>query len=422
VQGGIVVTRTRSPNCIARLHSLRLLLVPLLFCAGVGAARADDDPEPPKPTGEIAQLFARVKVFARVDSKEFDERNKATGKLYKEVGPQQLDEVIWWSKRGSPVQRELAYRLLCYFRMQKASEEQIKGRIVPALLAGTRDRNLQVRRTVTYTMHPYAKHSKEVIARLFELLDDPDRTQIGYSAQGADVVGYSVAGMAVHSLRRVQRLDKRIVPLLWDLARKGELRKPALVALGDLGLRDGMAGKVLPLLGTVFCDKKEDVEIRAEAAAGLYNLGWLVRHVEIFPLVCRVMQEEKLLDPAEADEKGAYAVLSRCMSIIVRECMSKDGNPALFKEAVPALVKIFEKDAPKVRNGRRVDYDQRERAINTLKRMGPSAKAAVPALQAFIRDLSKRGARYSIREEDAEKRMLNYLLMDAEVALKQIDK
>src|SRR5262245_51554594 len=255
------MSRTSSPPI---LTSLRMLLVPLVLCVGASGARAEDDPEPPRPTGEIAEAFARVNL------KDYNERVEARAKLFEVVGPKHLDEVIWWSKRGNPVQRETAYELLCYFRMRRtASEEQIKGRIVPALLAGTRDPNVNVRRTVTNELPEYAKHSKELIERLFKLLDDEDRTQVGHSNQGQVIAGYSVAGTAVHSLRRVHKFDKRIFPLIWQKATKGDLRKPALVALGDFGLREGMVSKVLPLLATVFASSKEDMGVRAEAAAAL---------------------------------------------------------------------------------------------------------------------------------------------------------
>jgi HEAT repeat protein len=390
------------------------LFVALLWGVATPCASADDDPEPPKPKGQVADLFARLK------SKEFNERNEATRDLFEKVGPEHLDMVIWFSKRGKPIQREIACRLLCYSKVKTASPQQIKERIVPALLARTGDRDLNVRRSATDVVPEYANHSKAVIERLFELLDDKDRTQIGTSYPG--ILDYSVAGTALHSLRRVHKLDKRIVPLIWEKAYKGDMRKPALLALGDLGQRQGFGGagmtsKVLPLLATVFSDPKEDMEVRAEAARALCRMKMLAK--EIFPLVCRVLRQAKLRDPGKADEKGAYGVQWWCMSIIDDACRWQKISPEVFKDAVPELVKIFEKDGEKVWDGRRVDYSQRRRAIETLKVMGPSAKAAVPALQKLIRDLAKRGARYPNRENNTPD---NHLFCDADLALKQIDK
>src|SRR5262249_48671097 len=147
--------------------------------------------------------------------------------------------------------------------------------------------------------------------------------------------------------------------------------------------------------------------------------------------VSEVLRQKKVIDPDEADEKGAYGVQWCCMHLIERASRGKagkgklghcekDGRPELFKDAVPELVKIFEKEGEKVWDGRRVDYYQRKGAIETRGAMGPSAKAAVPALKELVRQLERRGAVHPYRKRLAT--FDDHLLRDAQDALKTLDK
>src|SRR5438105_268564 len=105
--------RMRTRTSLAQFESLRILLVPLVLCVTAGVARAGDDPEPPTPKGEIAEAFAKLR------SKDVNERDLARRTLFEKVGPQHLDEVIWQARRGGAAARETAYDLIWRSNLNK---------------------------------------------------------------------------------------------------------------------------------------------------------------------------------------------------------------------------------------------------------------------------------------------------------------
>jgi hypothetical protein len=344
-----------------------------LLCLGTGEAFAGEDPEPPrfKVTGELAGLFEQLY------SKDPFEVSKARSELFRRAQPKHVPMLVRVARRGRHKERWQAMYLLGKFSAKDLLEDHVKRLVVPVLLENMSSQDVALRELAAAMSCRYATHSKELVDRLLELLDDRD------CEKGQP----PLCDTAMRSLCYASKTDERVLPAVWKRTKKGDpMRHVALVHLGVLGRWDGRApSKVLPLLATVFADSREDAATREAAGYGLHWMGARARPV--YPVILGVLHK-----PRTKDVKDAAVVRHSCMRLIRQGCQGdgqNEGTPELFTDALPDLVSILENGWPELEDKQNSDLQFRGNALACLEALGPRAKPAVPAMKRLLDNLPK---------------------------------
>jgi HEAT repeat protein len=224
--------------------------------------------------------------------------------------------------------------------------------IVPVLLRAIQDENKLVRRQAAYRFWPYGSE-KGVVPALIKALEDRDVAK--------DKSEVCVAWIAAESLGCMGRYARPAIPALTKAAKSGgrDLRNAAIGALGRVGRDDKKSAEIIvPLLLGVFKDRHETIRNRCCAAYVLGRIG--------APAKCAISEFLKVLRDKSAPDPQP----GRGLRDGILYGLAEFGPVA--KEALPGLVDILlDCNLP---------YQETQRAAEALGSIGPSAKAAIPAL------------------------------------------
>jgi HEAT repeat protein len=368
-----LVRCSRLPGWLRR--SLLGLVAAVVVCLPGPVLAAEGQGKPAEPGDEVPELFKKL-------GPNTAEARDAWKKLYKNVGPKDLDAVLLAAQDKSLHVNARTWAVNFFARFAKMPEETIKKRIIPVLLDLLRDKNIHVRRAATSVAACYAGHSTSVVDRLIQLTEEEDWPK--------DRVG--VAELAVSSLGGAYPKDKRAYPFLVELSKTGpdDLRWRAIRSLGMLGqIHRSAVRLVLPELIAIARDTTRSDQDRGAAIGGLGYMGPKAK--DAMPTLRQLLKDPQVCEPA-------YAL---GMTLGILEVFRLMGPAA--KDAVPDLIK-FAEDSKRTR-------DERVMAIVALGAIGPDAKSAIPALTKIL-ESAKKGR----KSPDAE------FGTSADRALKQIKK
>jgi HEAT repeat protein len=233
---------------------------------------------------------------------------------------------------------------------------------IPALTAALKDEDEKVRLATVRSLSEFGPAAKSAVPALVALLKDKDAWVRWEADQALEAMGPEA---------------KAAVPLLTELLKDGDgqVRASAAHLLFVMGSE---ANAVVPALSALLTDK--DVAVRGAAVFSLGKLG-----PTTVPLLTESLHDREAVVRGDAARAlGRIGPQAKAVVPVLVELI-KDKDRSVRKSATLALMAI--RPAPVAElagflNSR--DMFIRQAAAKSLGRMGPEAKAAIPALIAAL--------------------------------------
>lgn len=281
---------------------------------------------------------------------------------------------------------------------------------VPVLREKLQGEDSDSRALAAHVLGEMAPGAADAIPDLIAALNDPVQSVRGSAVRALSRFGPAAAPAVPTLMDMLEREEDRRGQVASALAAIGPQARPALVLLIQLlererhartrrciiqaiGAVGAGAATIVPVLSKALNDKEEHV--RAEAAEALGKLGPAARAA--VPLLHQALigKEERYPRAYAVDAllriDPSYAQVA--IPVLIQGLDHGDpyrflSSDALARIGAPAVLVLA-----RVLDGERSKMHMRRMAVRTLRKIGPPAKAALPALRRAMRETERRDLR-----------------------------